>query len=755
MPNKTAPVIYQPDKILQHKNLRRLGLTGQGILRNNALIADSLGVDFVLLSGQLSDEQMGQIDALAGWGRKASYDKAKRLADKYQKPIITLEDGFLRSIDSGIDSRYALSYIADDVGVYFDLTATSCLELYILDNVAYWNNQKEQTAKRLMDKIIHHKLSKYNHTLVAPDLSAQAGNNKPHLIIIDQVVNDASIVGAGANTDSFFAMLRHAKDNYPNHNIWIKAHPAGRGHFCQKDIEPRFYLDKPCNAIALLSQAEIVYSVSSHMGFEALMLGKTLISFGVAWYSGFGLDDVSHAPQNLLTSVQQRRIKHTPTQTVQANIYQLFYSAYVDYSYYADPASCGIGRTACDIDCAIDWLITNQKYAIRLQGAVLSCDLSFWKSGFVAHFLGTPLTKLTIKPKSAWLGAMPSWVQAYLKNPKRPYKNKRYDFVVAWGLKHAQMLKDTKAYGHLPILCMEDGFVRSRGLGATLLPPLSVVLDGMGIYYDANTPSDLENLLVSANPTADELAKAQALLDKLTTKRITKYNVGKPSSLREEIDKLKKIKGKRQIRLVVGQVEDDASVQNCLSPITTNQALLADVCQRHQGDIIIYKPHPDVEAGLRTGLIDEGTLALADRVAHEIAMPDCLEVCDVVHTISSLTGFEALIRNKQVVCYGLPFYAGFGLTDDIVNDHPLYAKTLARRQRRSMLSLQAMAHTVLIDYPLYRLPNGVGLAQAYQVVDFLAQGVAVAEKKPTKRRLTTYFMQIRHRFLRKFHKASG
>ncbi|MGO1490802.1 MAG: capsular polysaccharide export protein, LipB/KpsS family, partial [Psychrobacter sp.] len=38
-------------------------------------------------------------------------------------------------------------------------------------------------------------------------------------------------------------------------------------------------------------------------------------------------------------------------------------------------------------------------------------------------------------------------------------------------------------------------FVRSNGLGATLLAPLSVVIDEQGIYYDATQPSDLETLL--------------------------------------------------------------------------------------------------------------------------------------------------------------------------------------------------------------------------------------------------------------------
>ena len=39
-----------------------------------------------------------------------------------------------------------------------------------------------------------------------------------------------------------------------------------------------------------------------------------------------------------------------------------------------------------------------------------------------------------------------------------------------------------------PALRVEDGFLRSRGLGAELVPPLSLVTDDLGIYYDPTRP---------------------------------------------------------------------------------------------------------------------------------------------------------------------------------------------------------------------------------------------------------------------------
>ncbi len=737
---------YHPN-ILQALKLKQLGLSGRGIIDNNALIADSLQVELIYPAHP-------NVDAFAGWGRKKSYFRAKALADKYQKPVITLEDGFLRSIDSGTNSRYAVSYIADDLGVYFDLTAPSRLERLITDNIDAWDNDKQATACRLIHKILEHKLSKYNASSDAPDLSALAGNTKPHVLLIDQVKNDCSVVGAGADNASFVAMLTHAKATYPHHNIWIKAHPAGKGYF-NTSTDGVFYLSQVCNPIALIAQAQAVYTVSSHMGFEALMLGKTVHCFGVAWYSGFGLTKDDEAPQTLLSQVQQRR-KALSANAHRATIEQLFYSAYINYSYYADPASCGIhqsthNQTACDIDTAINWLITNRKHAQKWQGVGLSYELSRWKSDFVRAFVGTPLNRLIIKAKSPYIGALPQAVQDYFAHPKKAYKNRQYDFVIAWGLHHANRLKASAAYRHSTVVCMEDGFVRSRGLGATLLPPLSVVLDSTGIYYNAKTPSDLETLLCTLSLNDEQYQSIHALLKKLADLRITKYNVGKPNDL-SDIHKLKQQKPHAHIRLVVGQVEDDASVQNCLSAITTNAHLLADVRYRHPEDIIIYKPHPDVEAGLRQGLVDGDTLKLADIIAYDVAMPDCLDVCDVVHTISSLTGFEALIRNKAVVCYGLPFYAGFGLTHDIKNttdNATLYQSALARRHRHTPLDMPTLAYAALIAYPLYRLPNGVGLAQAHQVVDYLAKPDTTppTTAQSLKKRLIRTFMQKRQQFL--------
>jgi capsular polysaccharide export protein len=273
------------------------------------------------------------------------------------------------------------------------------------------------------------------------------------------------------------------------------------------------------------------------------------------------------------------------------------------------------------------------------------------------------------------------------------------------------------------IYCMEDGFIRSNGLGATLLAPLSVVIDEQGIYYDATKPSDLETLLRQCGPlSAEQKMRVQNLQTKLLTQRVSKYNVGESadSANDQQISWMQaaKLSGKPRI-LIVGQVEDDLSVQYCGSAIKTNSALVERVCQENPGAYLIYKPHPDVEAGLRAGKVAEAHLRHVQAVAYDTAMPDCLEHVDEIHTISSLTGFEALLRGLNVTCYGLPFYAGWGLTTDIDAHLSPKSKYLERRRRDTQLTLKQLLYCALICYPLYRLPNGYGLAQVEQVIDYL------------------------------------
>lgn len=68
-----------------------------------------------------------------------------------------------------------------------------------------------------------------------------------------------------------------------------------------------------------------------------------------------------------------------------------------------------------------------------------------------------------------------------------------------------------------------------------------------------------------------------------------------------------------------------------------------------------------------------------------------------VWTMTSLTGFEALLRGLPVTTLGAPFYAGWGLTRDL-------GPVPARRLAGARPTLEALVHATLIAYPRYRDP---------------------------------------------------
>lgn len=238
---------------------------------------------------------------------------------------------------------------------------------------------------------------------------------------------------------------------------------------------------------------------------------------------------------------------------------------------------------------------------------------------------------------------------------------------------------------------IEDGFLRSVGLGAGLARGASVAFDDSGIYFDASRESRMERLLARRVLDEAERARARTLLEMLRRARMTKYNVSGTATLPE-------VPRDREVLLVPGQVADDAGVRRSLSDVidckacgNVNLELLRLVRSRNPDAHILYKPHPDVEAGLRKGRLAPAELAgLADRSVSGCDILDLVELADRVETFSSLSGFEALLRGRPVTVYGMPFYAGWGLTRDLT----------ANSRRGRALDIETLVHVAFIDYPL-------------------------------------------------------
>ncbi|WP_240653050.1 capsule biosynthesis protein [Sphingomonas crocodyli] len=261
--------------------------------------------------------------------------------------------------------------------------------------------------------------------------------------------------------------------------------------------------------------------------------------------------------------------------------------------------------------------------------------------------------------------------------------------IAVWPTKAPAGLNPAAEAAGVQLIPVEDGFLRSSGLGSDCHPPHSIILDRRGMHFDPRTPSELELLL--AEPTTDPvlLSRAEQLTRTIVDAGLSKYASGRSGFERPVTSK--------PLVLVTGQVEDDLSVRLGGAGIDSNLELLRRARAAEPDAFLIFKPHPDVDAGHRRGRIpDAEILVHADMVVREMPMAALLDHVDRVHVLTSLTGFEALMRGCEVVTHGQPFYAGWGLTRDL-------GPRIERREGRTLSLMQLVAAT-LIQYPRYLDP---------------------------------------------------
>ncbi|OYQ81924.1 hypothetical protein B9T19_02790 [Ignatzschineria sp. F8392] len=611
-------------------------------------------------------------DYILGWGYKKSGLRAINLAKKKGlQGAILIEDGFLRSMGLGVSGDAPLSIVVDDLGVYYDASKPSCLEQLILSGEMPESLLAD--SARALRLVIEHQLTKYNHLPATWPAHLPFDAGKKQVLVIDQTFGDLSLQYGGVTPETFQEMLSAAKAENPDAVIWVKIHPdvlAGKkqGHFTammpelQADIQVRL-LAEDLHPHALLARMDRVYVATSQMGFEALMLGKEVITFGLPWYAGWGLTEDRH-PQVQMPAFKSRR-RH-------ATLLELFTASYLQYCRYLNPYT-GKRGTIFDV---IDYLIMMKRREALLAGEIWVVGLSFWKRQIIRPFIQSYRNQLR------YFRTEKALREAYAALPESARSNIR---LLIWGKQFPDLVSWAEQE-EIAILRMEDGFIRSVGLGSNLVPPRSLVLDDRGIYFDASQPSRLEALLTHTTFSAELLAEAEALQRDLIAFKVGKYNVGDRTA---QIPRVKN----RPILLVPGQVEDDASIQTGTRDINTNLGLLQAVRRQNPESYIVYKPHPDVVSGNRLGHVDEALARqYADLVMAEGDIIAMIEQCDELHTMTSLSGFEALLRGKKVVCYGIPFYANWGLTEDHY--------TLTGRRGRKLTLSELIAGTLIL-YPTY------------------------------------------------------
>jgi capsular polysaccharide export protein len=266
--------------------------------------------------------------------------------------------------------------------------------------------------------------------------------------------------------------------------------------------------------------------------------------------------------------------------------------------------------------------------------------------------------------------------------------------IVRWGgrvpAKTASLI--ARARG-LPVWYLEDGFLRSVGLGKSLAVPISIAADDLGMPVDASASSRLERLISgSAGSTGSDVAALGAdIREALVRHRLSKYNnlPHRPPMLDPTI--------RRRI-LLVDQVFGDVSVPMAGGSAGSFAQMLKDAVA--SGAQCVVRTHPDVMAGFRKGYITEqaartpGVILMADA----ISAASVLSAVDEVWTVSSQFGLDALLRGIPVRCYAAPFYAGWGLTEDRLGK----ASAVMTPRRLARPTIDQLTAAAFALYPSYR-----------------------------------------------------
>ncbi|RLA76945.1 MAG: capsular polysaccharide biosynthesis protein [Epsilonproteobacteria bacterium] len=600
---------------------------------------------------------------LQGWGRKRTGRFAVQCAKLLQKDFILLEDGFVRSIGLGVDNAPSFSIVKDDIGIYYDATMPSRLE-EILNHYDFENDivlmQQSQTAIALIEK---YHISKYNS---APDVDSKLttkyalDKKRDRVLVIAQTADDASLKYGLATQFDTNTIIQDAREQNPDADIYLKIHPDVLSGKKSSDTDIR-RIDSDCriidddiNPLSLLKYFGKVYTKTSQMGFEALLLNKECVCYGMPFYAGWGVTE------DRITC--DRRTRSLSTE-------EIFAASYILYTDYHNPYS----QKSSNI---IDTIQTIEKYRNRdrmINQKAYFFGFSRWKHSFIKAFV-TNITSVNFINPLLSQTALDLAIKKGLDKKSRIY---------IWGKRELADIEQYARENQISIYRVEDGFIRSVSLGSDLTRPYSLAIDRRGIYFDPAQESDLEHILNFHPFSSDELNRAKQIKDQIIKEKLSKYNNYENISLQ--------VPDHQKILLVPGQVEDDASIRYGAVGMS-NLKLLQQTRAKAPQAYIIYKPHPDVLAGNKIGKIeDEVALNYCDRIVTEVSLDSILSLSDEVHTMTSLVGFEAIMRGIKVYTYGLPFYAGWGLSVDLYR--------CERRKRK--LSIEELTAGTLLLYPHY------------------------------------------------------
>ncbi len=563
---------------------------------------------------------------------------ARRIAANAGAAVTLIEEGPLRSAGDAASGAPAVSLILD---------ARDQLEPLLAD-LSWLTPDLRARAAALMCVMSQEGLSRCS---AGRNLSREleVAGDRPLVVVVDKSDEEASLGGTPPPSGTHGDLIRLARFEHPQACIVLARHGTATGLTAEEASLADLVVEGHVDGAQLIENASAVYAAGGYLALEAVLRGKPVTCAGAPAIGGLGLTRDLTLPTRRLTLDREA----------------LFAAIYLMLPRYADPHT----GTPCTAEEAFERVTAFRRHARRVAGNWVGLNIAPAKERVLADFLAGP--------RSSFRARSPS--------PLRLPDGAR---LAVWSSTPNRRTRTAEAERPESVCRIEDGFIRSVGLGAAFHEAGSIVLDGRGIHYDHRKDTDLDLLIDHAAGDLALLERARVLAARIVALGLSKYNL--PSDTGAQVA----APPEKRVILAPGQVANDASVVSGGGGVDV-ATFLRRVRAAEPDAHIIFRPHPDVVAGLRPGEFVTVESGLADQIAVGGDIIDWIDRADSVHVLTSLTGFEALLRHKPVTTHGWPFFAGRGLTRDL---GPSPAP------KRAPASLDALVAGALILYPLYVHP---------------------------------------------------
>ncbi len=623
----------------------------------------------LFLEEPISLQEQEETSCLAIWGNEQITDNPNNY------PKLRLQD-CLYSIYGEEKTQYGLNFAYEN-NLYYSLN-NSVTDLLNSD----WEISEEEIAlsQKAIQMINKYCITKYNQF---PVFKPEDSNSEKSILLIDQSLNSQSVLENQANMNNFSNMFMYAFENFPNAKIYIKYHPDTingiEEGYLHKFLKKNKLLDHPslqiidyhCNVASLFYYVSDVLTVTSPVGFEALLRGKNVTTFGNSFYSGHGV-----------TTDQYTLIKKP------RNVLEIFHALFIQNSIYLNPFNNKKG-TILDI---LEYVSLQKRH--QNSKHVVFFRTEFSKSKNIVKLLN-----------------LESKENIYLNNQSKILLQDS-KLILVDSQKHMNHLpkKHSKAF-------VGEGFLFPTETQKN--QPMSMIIDFSAAYYHNKINSDLDEILNNEPFTDYELENVKFFIEDLKSKFNKELEIfpnGNLANIKKEDKKIIFIPGNSE------------QTQNLFElPISSDLELILSVAQREKDSIIIYKPASDSKIKRTKDLFKSGLPKLQETcnnnknqliVETEAHASHIINLCDEVHLISNNFGIEALIQNKKVINYGQTFFSGRGLTTDVFTSD----------KQKKEISLERLILGSLMLYPRYKIPNNDCFVSSRIALNYYVENIEQLKK---------------------------